>query len=58
MVGLLWTAPELLRDPMLSVTGTVKGDVYAYAIMIQEIITRQNPFGEESHDPNGKMHSS
>nr|XP_027204126.1 atrial natriuretic peptide receptor 1-like [Dermatophagoides pteronyssinus] len=42
--ALFWTAPEHLRskDPLNS--GSKKGDVYAFAIILQEIITRSPPF--------------
>ncbi|CAF1599336.1 unnamed protein product [Adineta ricciae] len=40
----LWTAPELLRDPHPPAAGTVKGDVYSYGIILQEIQLRNGPF--------------
>ncbi|XP_054274284.1 receptor-type guanylate cyclase Gyc76C-like isoform X2 [Macrosteles quadrilineatus] len=43
--NLLWKAPELLRDPHAPVDGTLKGDVYAFAIIMHEIIGRRGPFG-------------
>ncbi|XP_030630820.1 retinal guanylyl cyclase 2-like [Chanos chanos] len=39
---LLWTAPELLRNPKTD--GTYAGDVYSFAIIVQEVITRSSPF--------------
>ncbi|XP_054160518.1 atrial natriuretic peptide receptor 1-like isoform X2 [Oppia nitens] len=41
---LFWTAPEHLRarDPIN--TGSKKGDIYSFAIILQEIITRCGPF--------------
>ena len=40
----LWTAPELLRDANPPAAGTVKGDVYSYGIILQEIQLRNGPF--------------
>uniref|UniRef100_A0A3Q4BMG3 Guanylate cyclase n=1 Tax=Mola mola TaxID=94237 RepID=A0A3Q4BMG3_MOLML len=41
---LLWTAPELLRNPSLRRKGTFIGDVYSFAIVAQEVISRSAPF--------------
>ncbi|XP_076801487.1 atrial natriuretic peptide receptor 1-like isoform X2 [Clavelina lepadiformis] len=38
----LWTAPELLRKPLLQ--PTPEGDVYSFAIIVQEIIFRKGVF--------------
>lgn len=42
-----WTAPELLRKPrrLRPLNGTKKGDVYSFAIIIQEVLINQIPFG-------------
>ncbi|XP_060769053.1 retinal guanylyl cyclase 1 [Neoarius graeffei] len=40
----LWTAPELLRNTTLMNKGTYKGDVYSFAIIMQEVISRSAPF--------------
>ena len=51
----LWTAPELLRmkrsdRPMY---GTKAGDVYSFAIIMQEIETRDEPFAKNELDSKG-----
>ncbi|CAG9806122.1 unnamed protein product [Chironomus riparius] len=40
----LWTAPELLRANNYSERGTQKGDIYSFAIIVQEICCRQGVF--------------
>nr|CAH8838712.1 unnamed protein product [Trichobilharzia regenti] len=42
---LLWTAPEHLREENNVHFGSQKGDVYSFAIVMQEIITRDEPYG-------------
>lgn len=41
----LWKAPELLRDVHAPIGGNQKADVYAFAIIMHEIIGRRGPFG-------------
>ncbi|KAL3225190.1 hypothetical protein MRX96_049320 [Rhipicephalus microplus] len=42
---LLWTAPELLRgDCSLLRRGTQSGDVYSFAIVMQEVLLRGDPY--------------
>nr|XP_018907598.1 PREDICTED: receptor-type guanylate cyclase Gyc76C-like isoform X1 [Bemisia tabaci] len=43
--SLFWKAPELLRDIHAPIRGTQKADVYAFAIILYEIIGRRGPFG-------------
>ena len=40
----LWTAPELLRMTTRPINGTQKGDVYSFAIVLQEITFRADPY--------------
>uniref|UniRef100_A0A8D2DXH3 Guanylate cyclase n=1 Tax=Sciurus vulgaris TaxID=55149 RepID=A0A8D2DXH3_SCIVU len=42
---LLWTAPELLRAPGGPWRGTFKGDVFSMGIILQEVLTRDPPYG-------------
>lgn len=42
--SLLWVAPEILRNVQNS-HGTKEGDVYAFAIILHEVIGRRGPFG-------------
>ncbi|XP_071941646.1 atrial natriuretic peptide receptor 1-like isoform X3 [Antedon mediterranea] len=48
----LWTAPELLCQPVKG--GTPKGDVYSFAIIIQEIVHREGVFWLTSMDLSPK----
>ncbi|XP_068164325.1 retinal guanylyl cyclase 2 isoform X1 [Antennarius striatus] len=42
---LLWTAPEILRIPgQPGLYGTMSGDVYSFAIVMQEVVIRGPPF--------------
>ena len=42
--GRLWTAPELLRQVKYPPDGTLKADVYSFAIIVQEIVFREGVF--------------
>ena len=46
--NLLWKSPELLRNNVIG--GTQKGDTYAFAIILHEIIAREGPFGINADD--------
>jgi hypothetical protein len=48
---LLWTAPELLRLKTIPINGTQKGDVYSFAIIVQEIAYRAPPFFCDKIEP-------
>ena len=39
-------APELLRDPSAPPRGTQKGDIYSFAIILQECHTRRGPWSD------------
>ena len=52
VLDLLWTAPEILRLTSWS-PGTQKGDVYSFAIILQEIIVRGLPFEFNDQDSSG-----
>ncbi|GAB6020731.1 hypothetical protein CHUAL_003395 [Chamberlinius hualienensis] len=43
--SLLYTAPELLRDPNGLLYGTQKGDVYSFSLVLYEIHSRHGPYG-------------
>ncbi|KAI1703536.1 adenylate and guanylate cyclase catalytic domain-containing protein [Ditylenchus destructor] len=45
-IGNLWSAPEILRDRSLA-GGTQKGDIYSFAIICSEIITRKSAWNLE-----------
>ncbi|GAU92593.1 hypothetical protein RvY_04652-4 [Ramazzottius varieornatus] len=53
---LLWVAPEHLREPM-PVNGTPKGDVYGFAIILQEIVSRLPPYHDNASDTRSKEYT-
>ncbi len=59
--ALFWTAPEILLDVNHPRNGSPKGDVYSFAIILQEIIYRCGPYettGSLLMVPKGKVHYS
>ena len=46
VLELLWKAPELLRNPNRDPTGTQKGDVYAFGLILYEMFGRKGPWGD------------
>ena len=48
--SLMWTAPELLRMKQPPVNGTQKGDIYSFAILIQELAYRAHPYFCDNDD--------
>ena len=53
-IGLLWTAPELLRMNNPPSNGTQPGDVFSFGIIIQEILTRSEPYSMHELEAPGK----
>ena len=47
LVELLWVAPEHLRSDKHN--GSQLGDIYSFAIVCSEIVTRQNPYYFANH---------
>ncbi|KAK6753731.1 hypothetical protein RB195_012989 [Necator americanus] len=45
---LLWTAPEHIRDPLMP--PSKEGDIYSFAIVCSEIITKRSPWDLENQD--------
>ena len=52
-LDLLWTAPELLRQPSLRKKGTQAADVYSFGIIMQEVVVRGEPFCMLALSPEG-----
>ncbi|CAF0889963.1 unnamed protein product [Rotaria sordida] len=42
--SLLWSSPEIIRDPHAPIQGSQKGDVYSFSIILHEIIYRRGLF--------------
>lgn len=53
---LFWKAPEHLRDRDPYTARSAKGDVYSFAIILQEIITRSEPFESMERLGRKKLH--
>lgn len=43
--ALMWRAPELMRTLQSTSRGSQKGDVYAFGIILFEILGREGPWG-------------
>lgn len=57
MIDRLWTSPELLRNTNPPAAGTVKGDVYSFGIILQEVELRNGPFylRDQEMEPSGRI---
>lgn len=44
-----WKAPEILRNS--NIYGSQKADIYAFAIILYEVIGRKGPFGQLGYEP-------
>ncbi|CAF4554845.1 unnamed protein product, partial [Rotaria sp. Silwood2] len=56
---LLWSSPEVIRDPHTPIQGSQKGDVYSFSIILHEIIYRRGVFAtnETGVTPKEIFHS-
>ena len=50
---LLWTSPELLQQSAAR-NGSKAGDVYAMAVIMQEVFYRCMPYAHDDLDPAGQ----
>lgn len=53
LADLLWTAPELLRESRGEGRGTQSGDIFSFAIIMQEVIVRGEPYCMLALSPEG-----
>lgn len=53
IADLLWTAPELLRESRGEGRGTQSGDIFSFAIIMQEVIVRGEPYCMLALSPEG-----
>ena len=51
----LWSAPEMLRMQTMPLKGTPLGDVFSFAIVVQEILTRDRPYCNDDLSAGGKQ---
>lgn len=58
LLELLWVAPELIPSTVIPGNpATQKGDVYSFAIILEEIVVRGGPFeaARQFLDPQGEQ---
>ena len=51
----LWTAPEMLHEKNKFIRGTQKGDIFAFAIILHEIVEQNGPWGTEFNEMEPEM---
>lgn len=53
----MWKAPELLRDETGQIRASQKADIYAFGIILFEIMTRQEAFAvyASALEPQGEL---
>ncbi|XP_076365959.1 atrial natriuretic peptide receptor 1-like [Tachypleus tridentatus] len=49
-----WASPEQLRERYPDMHGSQKGDVYSFAIILQEVVTRSEPYSTTSTELDPK----
>lgn len=49
---MLWNAPEILRSRNTN-KASAEGDIFAFAIILSEIITRESPYYKSNASPEG-----
>lgn len=54
-IGLLWRAPELLRDPCAPARGTQKGDTYSFSLILYELHSQCGPWGHTLLTAKGQL---
>lgn len=56
--GKLWTSPELLRENIPPPLGTQAGDVYSFAVVCFEVVTRSEPYNFDNFALRGRRYNT
>ena len=54
LLELFWTAPEFLSD-CVGVRFSQPGDVYSYGIILNELLSREEPYSSFCTEPRGEF---